>query len=153
MILSLSMNLHSLPKRNNRVRPKRRLGRGYGSASGGHTVGRGQKGQKSRSGHKSMALFEGGNVPFFRRMPKYRGFKNVNKVVYQPINVEILDENFNEDEIVSIDTLREKGLIRKGTKAVKILGLGELNKKLVIQDLKLSESAREKVLSAKGQIK
>ncbi len=147
------MNLHSLPKRNNRVRPKRRVGRGYGSTSGGHTAGRGQKGQKSRSGHKSMVMFEGGNVPFFRRMPKYRGFKNVNKVVYQPINVDILEENFNEDEIVSIDTLREKGLIRKGTKAVKILGLGELNKKLVIQDLKLSESAREKVLSAKGQIK
>ncbi|NCA93169.1 hypothetical protein EOM82_08040, partial [bacterium] len=59
----------------------KRIGRGYGSGVGGHTVGRGAKGQKSRSGHKSLVMFEGGNVPFYKRMPKYKGFNAANKIM------------------------------------------------------------------------
>lgn len=146
------MELQNLPKRNKRVMKKKRIGRGYGSGSGGHTVGRGVKGQTSRSGHKSMVMFEGGNVPFYRRMPKYRGFTNVQKVVSQPVNLNVLEENYKAGETVSLETLREKGLIRKNTKSVKILGNGEIKKKLVISGLSLSEVAKEKVLSAKGSI-
>ena len=71
------MYLHSLPKRNNRKEKAKRIGRGYGTGVGGHTVGRGMKGQKSRSGHKSLVGFEGGQTPFFRRMPKFMGFKPI----------------------------------------------------------------------------
>ena len=70
------MELEKIALRKNRIKKAKRLGRGYGSGVGGHTVGRGTKGQKSRSGHKSLQFFEGGNVPFFRRMPKYKGFNN-----------------------------------------------------------------------------
>jgi len=69
------MYLESIPVRKNRKKNSKRLGRGYGSGVGGHTSTRGSKGQKSRSGHKSLVFFEGGNVPFFRRMPKFAGFK------------------------------------------------------------------------------
>lgn len=145
------MKLHELPRRKKRKMPKNRIGRDY--TRGGHTVGRGTKGQKSRTGHKSMVMFEGGNVPFFRKVPKYRGFKRVQKIKVQSMNVSVLDKYYKQDEVVSIETLREKGLIRKRTVAVKILGFGELTKKLAIEGIPLSESAKQKVLAVKGQIK
>jgi len=142
-------------KRNNRIKSKKRLGRGYGSGKGGHTVGRGQKGQKSRAGHKSLIMFEGGNVPFFRRMPKYRGQKNkvLNNEEFEVVNVSALDKAFKSGEIVNKQSLAEKKLIKKGSKLVKILGSGELTKKLTVQGIKLSSSAKEKVLASKGIIK
>ena len=147
------MNLSNLPKRTKRVMPKRRIGRGYGSTSGGHTVGRGMKGQKSRSGYKSMVLFEGGNTPFFRRMPKLKGFKPVNKKDVQGINVSVLEEFYKSGEIVNLKSLLQKGLIKKRTEYVKILGDGDLTKKLEIEGIKVSASAREKIVEAKGVIK
>ena len=80
------MYLENIPKRNNRIMKGKRLGRGYGSGVGGHTVGRGTKGQKSRTGHKSLEFFEGGNVAFFRRMPKYRGFNQSMKIENDVVN-------------------------------------------------------------------
>ncbi|MCA9374916.1 50S ribosomal protein L15 [Candidatus Dojkabacteria bacterium] len=145
------MKLHELPRRKKRKMPKNRIGRDY--TRGGHTVGRGTKGQKSRSGHKSMIMFEGGNVPFYRKVPKYRGFKRTQKVKAQAMNVSILDKYYKAGETVTLESLREKGLIRKRTTAVKILGYGELTKKLIVQGIPLSESAEKKVLTVKGQIK
>jgi large subunit ribosomal protein L15 len=147
------MHLERIPKRKNRKMPSKRIGRGYGSGTGGHTVGRGTKGQKSRSGHKSTVFFEGGNVPFFRRIPKYRGFNQPNRTEYEPINLITLEKEFKASEEVSLESLREKGLVRKRTTHVKILGSGEVSKKLKINGLPISESAREKVLAAGGSIK
>lgn len=146
------MDLHGLPKRKKRVTKSKRLGRGYGSGVGGHTVGRGMKGQKSRSGHKSMVMFEGGNTPFYKRMPKSRGFKRPGKIVNEAINVTVLDEAFKAKEVVSMESLKEKGLVRKRTERVKILGYGEIKKSVVVEGLAVSETAREKILAAKGKV-
>jgi len=147
------MYLENITKRKNRKNKSKRLGRGYGSGVGGHTVGRGQKGQKSRSGHKSTVAFEGGNVPFFRRMPKYRGFNNPNKVRAQVISVRDIQENFKSKEVVSFDSLREKKMVRIKPDFIKILGNGELKKAVVIEGIQVSASAREKIEKAGGVIK
>ncbi len=146
------MLLERVPRRTNRKLDDKRLGRGYGSGVGGHTVGRGTKGQKSRTGHKSTLFLEGGNRPFYKRVPKYRGFKNNAKVEYQPINLTIVEKHYNEGETVSIDSLKEKALIRKRTTHAKILGVGEITKKLVVNGVAVSEVAKTKILSKGGKI-
>ena len=147
------MKLNSIPKRKNRVMPGKRIGRGYGSGVGGHTVGRGTKGQKSRAGHKSTRFFEGGNVPFFRRMPKYKGFNQPQKVEAQAVNLEVLDKEFKDGDLVNLESLVSKGIARNNSKVVKILGKGEITKKLKVEGLKISESAIEKIKKAGGSIK
>lgn len=147
------MYLESIPKRKNRKSKGKRIGRGYGSGVGGHTSTRGSKGQKSRAGHKSLQFFEGGNVPFFRRMPKIAGFKRTKKVEATAINLDILEKNYSTDEEVTLDSLKEKALIAKSTTVVKILGNGEIKKKIVIKDLPVSQSAKEKIQKAGGTIK
>lgn len=148
------MNLTTL-KRNNRINPKKRLGRGYGSGKGGHTVGRGQKGQKSRTGHKSTIMFEGGNVNLYRRMPKYRGWKNrvFDQKKYEPVNVGQLEIAFDDGKVVNLESLKEKKLVKSSTKLVKVLGMGELKKSLIIEGLILSETAKKKILAVKGEVK
>ncbi|HVX93094.1 MAG TPA: 50S ribosomal protein L15 [Candidatus Dojkabacteria bacterium] len=145
------MQLESLPKRQNK-RQAKRIGRGTGSGVGGHTVGRGTKGQKSRSGHKSTLFFEGGNVGFFRRVPKYRGFNRTLKVPFQPVNIATLEKSFKANEEVTVEVLKEKNIIRKRTNQVKVLGFGELTKKLSLKGLVVSESARVKIEKAGGTI-
>lgn len=140
-------------KRTNRVRAGKRVGRGYGSGKGGHYSGRGGKGQKSRAGHKSTLFFEGGNVPLFRRLPKYRGQKNTMKIEAAPVNVGQLEKEFAAGDVVSLEVLRAKKLVRKNVKAAKILGFGELTKKLSIEGLPVSESAKAKIVAAKGTVK
>jgi large subunit ribosomal protein L15 len=147
------MFLENIPKRKDRTPKAKRIGRGYGSGVGGHTSTRGSKGQKSRAGHKSLVFFEGGNVPFFRRMPKFKGFSKPGKIEATIINVDILEKNFKDGEVVTIDSLKEKALVSKRTSLVKILGLGEISKKIVIDGIPASESAKEKVLKAGGSIK
>ncbi len=146
------MRLEAIPKRKNRKGKDKRLGRGMGSGVGGHTVGRGQKGQKSRSGHKSMALFEGGNLPFYKKTPKYRGFKNPNKVTFQVVNISDIEKNFNDGDEISLESLSKKGLIRKKGDNIKILGYGELKKKVVVKGLKTSESAEKLIKDAGGKV-
>ena len=107
------MYLENIPRRNNRTMKSKRLGRGYGSGVGGHTVGRGAKGQKSRSGHKSLISFEGGNVPFFRRMPKYKGFNQSRKIEVEAVNVDVLEKNFKDGEEVSVEALKDKGILKR----------------------------------------
>ena len=147
------MQLDTIPRRKNRTGKAKRLGRGYGSGVGGHTATRGTKGQKSRAGHKSLLFFEGGNVPFFRRMPKKKGFNKSDKVEATAINLDILEKNFKAGETVTIDSLKEKALIAKRTLSVKILGSGDISKKIIIEGIPASETAKEKVLKAGGTIK
>ena len=147
------MYLENIPRRNNRTMKSKRLGRGYGSGVGGHTVGRGAKGQKSRSGHKSLISFEGGNVPFFRRMPKYKGFNQSRKIEVAAVNVDVLEKNFKDGEEVSVEALKDKGIVKKNAQSVKILGKGEIKIKVNIVGIAVSSSAKEKVEKAGGSIK
>ncbi|MGI5897733.1 MAG: 50S ribosomal protein L15 [Candidatus Dojkabacteria bacterium] len=147
------MNLENIPKRKNRIMKSKRLGRGYGSGVGGHTVGRGTKGQKSRSGHKSLQFFEGGNVPFFRRMPKYKGFNRKFKEEASAVNVGTLEKYFESGDTVSPENLKSKGIVKKNSKKIKILGNGDLKKKLTIEGIELSTTAIEKIKKSGGVIK
>jgi large subunit ribosomal protein L15 len=147
------MYLHDLPQRKNRKKKAKRIGRGYGSGKGGHTVGRGMKGQKSRAGHKSLVGFEGGQTPFFRRMPKFMGFKPINRVENIAVNLDVISDNYKSGEKVNLDSLKSKGLIGKKIENVKILGMGDIKKKVTIEGLPMSKTAEEKIISAGGTIK
>ena len=147
------MNLENIPERKNRIKRGKRLGRGYGSGVGGHTVGRGSKGQKSRAGHKSLEFFEGGNVAFFRRMPKYKGFNQKFKKEAQVVSVETLEKSFDDGEIINEKVLKDKGIVRKNSALIKVLGQGEITKKLTIEGIQVSQSARTKIENAGGAIK
>ena len=133
----------SVPKKN-----RKRIGRGN-SSGWGKTAGKGSNGQKSRAGGGVKPYFEGGQMPIYRRVPK-RGFSNaIFKKEYTVISLAFLNENFNDGEVVSLETLFNKCLIKKGRDGVKVLGNGELNKKLTVKVHKISKSAKAAV-EAKG---
>lgn len=133
----------SVPKKN-----RKRIGRGN-SSGWGKTAGKGSNGQNSRAGGGVKPYFEGGQMPIYRRVPK-RGFSNaIFKKEYTVISLAFLNENFNDGEEVSLETLFNKCLIKKGRDGVKILGNGELNKKLIVKVHKISKSAKAAV-EAKG---
>ncbi len=127
----------------------KRKGRGIGSGNG-KTGGRGHKGQGARSGGGVRPGFEGGQLPLFRRLPK-RGFKNFFAVKFAEVNVEEL-ELFENGTVVTPDVLKAVGIIKKEYDGVKILGRGELTKKLTVKAAKFSKSAEEKITSAQGSI-
>lgn len=132
------------------VKNTKRRGKGSGSGNG-KTAGRGQTGDGSRSGHKSRIFFEGGQIPLNRRFPK-RGFKNFDfKVVYQPVNISKLNV-FENDAVVDVMELYAKGLISNFKYPVKLLGDGELSKKLTVYVDAFSASAKEKIENAGGKI-
>ncbi len=144
------MNLHNLPKLKGKRRKAKRVGRGYSSGKGGHTVGRGSKGQKARG--KVKLGFEGGQLPLHRRLPHKRGFKRAFRDEVEILNVGDLNR-WDPKTVVSPQNLLEVGLIDRIPKGgVKILGDGELKKKLTVKDVKLSEAAKEKILKAGGEI-
>ncbi len=143
------IELHNLLKRSY-VKRKKRVGRGLGSGHG-KTCARGQKGQKSRSGGAKPIYFEGGQMPLIRRIPKLKGFKNINRIDYIPVNVEKLNV-FNDGDVIDLEKLASLKIIGKKEKYVKLLGSGNLNKKLVIKGLKCSQLAKEKILAAGGTI-
>jgi len=125
--------------------------RGLGTASGnGKTAGRGEKGQKSRSGYSRRFGFEGGQMPLIRRIPK-RGFTNVNKIDYQVVNVEKLNI-FNDGDTVTRESLREVGCISKVTVPVKILGNGEITKKIHIKVDRITPMAKKKIEEKGGTV-
>jgi len=128
---------------------KKRVGRGPGSGHGG-TSCRGTKGQKSRSGGGVRLGFEGGQMPLIRRIPK-RGFTSVFKKEYEIVNLRSLEENFSDNDEVDPSTLRERGLAKKDL-PIKILGDGEITKKLKIKADSFSKNATEKVLRAGGSV-
>ena len=145
------MNLHSLkPNRGAKHRIKRL---GCGESSGlGKTSGRGHKGQKSRSGGGVRPGFEGGQMPLHRRLPK-RGFNNTrfqDKIAV--VNVSSLNERFEDGATVNMETLKAARLIKGTYDAVKVLGNGDLEKKLTVEGCKVSASAKEKIEKAGGSI-
>ena len=140
------MKLHELEKNIGATHAKKRVGRGSGSGLG-KTSGRGQKGQKARSGGSINPVFEGGQLPLYRRIPK-RGFTNAKfKTVYATINVEALNV-FEDGTVVTPALLKDTGLVKKQLNGVKVLGTGKLEKKLTIQANKFSASALEKIKEA-----
>lgn len=130
---------------------KKRVGRGNGSGIG-KTAGRGLNGQKSRSGGGKGAGFEGGQTPLARRLPKLPGFKNFNRTTYVPVNVSRLEKKFSDGDTVDIDSLVAKGIIKNKKTAVKVLGDGEITKKLTVKVDKVSASAKKKIEAAGGKV-
>ncbi len=127
---------------------------GRGSSSGlGSTAGRGNKGQQSRSGGKTYVGFEGGQMPLYRRIAR-RGFSNYPfKKEYVCFNLIDLEEKFNDGETVNSKSLKEKGLLNKTVDGIKILGNGDITKKLVVEVDKISASAKEKIEKVGGSVK
>ena len=138
------MKFHELSPNPGSVSSRKRVGRGPGSGLG-KTSGRGENGQKSRSGASISPVFEGGQSPLFRRLHK-RGFSNARfKTVYATINVGELNELFNDGDVVTPELLKEKGIIKKQLSGIKVLGNGILNKKLTIRAHRFTQSALEKI--------
>lgn len=143
------MKLHDL-KPNQKLKTKNRVGRGHGAGSG-KTSGRGQKGQNSRSGGGVRPGFEGGQMPLYRRLPK-RGFRNINRKIYETINVADLNI-FEEGTEVTPELLFENKILNKNKaiSGIKILGDGELNKNLTVKAHKFTKSAAEKITAQGGK--
>ncbi|MCW5947431.1 MAG: 50S ribosomal protein L15 [Fimbriimonadales bacterium] len=141
--------LHELKPQEGSKKRTRRVGRGIGSGSG-KTCGRGSKGQKSRTSiHPG---FEGGQTPIHRRLPVKKGFRNINHKEYAVINVGMLEEKFKDGDVVTLEALVKQGLIGNTKDGLKILGFGELNKKLKVSASAFSKAAEEKIKSAGGEV-
>ena len=142
------MKLHELIPNEGSVKNRKRIGRGPGSGTG-KTSGKGHKGQNARSGGGVRPGFEGGQIPLFRRLPK-RGFSNANfKKEYAIINLNDLNR-FNDGDVVTPELLKEKGIVKKQLCGIKVLGNGNLEKKLTVRANRFSSSAITKIESAGG---
>lgn len=144
----MTLELHNLHPAPGAKKPRKRVGRGPGSGNG-KTAGRGHKGQRSRSGYSRRYGFEGGQMPLVRRIPK-RGFTNLFRVEYQVVNVEDLERVFSAGEEINVDMMVAKGLVRP-KQLVKVLGMGDLKKSMVVHAHKFSGSARSKIEAAGGR--
>ena len=142
------MKLHELAPAAGATRERFRVGRGHGSGNG-KTAGKGHKGQYARSGGGVRPGFEGGQMPLYRRLPK-RGFKNHFAINYAIVNVSDLN-TFEEGAVVNAETLTAAGLVNDQLDGIKILGSGELTKKLTVQATAFSESAKAKIEAAGGK--
>ena len=145
------MQLHDLHPAEGSKKARKRVGRGN-SAGQGTTAGRGTKGQLSRSGGGKGAGFEGGQTPLAMRLPKLPGFKNHNRVEYAPVNVSRLEKLYEDGETVDAESLLAKGVIKHDYTPVKVLGDGELTKKLTVKVDKVSASAKAKIEAAGGKV-
>lgn len=143
------MDLSSLKNTPGSRKTRKRVGRGRASGMG-KTSGKGHKGQYARKGHKFKLGFEGGQMPLIRRLPK-RGFKNPNRVVYCPINVCAL-ERFDDGAEITLDVLREARMFSNKFDGVKILGQGDLTKKLTLKVNGVSASAKAKIEAVGGTV-
>ena len=143
------MSLNNLRPPKGMKHPKKRIGRGQGSGNG-KTAGRGHKGAKSRSGFKFKRGFEGGQMPLHRRVPK-RGFHNPFRVEYDVVNLDTLSERFDAGAVVTADALRDKGILQRSKRPLKVLARGEISKALTIKAQKFSGKAAEKIAAAGGQ--
>ena len=143
------MKLHELSPAPGSVTPAWRKGRGPGSGNG-KTAGKGHKGQNARSGGGVRPGFEGGQLPLYRRLPK-RGFNNKFATVYSIVNVETLNECFEDGAVIDLETLVENGIIRKENDGLKVLGNGEITKKLTVKAKVFSATAKEKIEAAGGK--
>ena len=141
------MKLHELKPVEGARKDGFRLGRGHGSGNG-KTAGKGNKGQKARSGGMNELGFEGGQTPLARRLPK-RGFTNINRKEFAIVNLAQLN-NFDNDVEVNPTVLKEMGLVKDAKDGIKILGVGELEKKLTVKAHKFSKSALARIEKAGG---
>ncbi len=142
------MKLHELKPNPGSTKNRKRLGRGTATGQG-KTAGRGMNGQKSRSGGGVRPGFEGGQMPLYRRLPK-RGFTNIFGTQFAEINVEVLNK-FEDGAEITPELLKSEGILKKQLDGVKILGNGELAKKLTVKAHKFSKSAVEKIEAAGGK--
>jgi large subunit ribosomal protein L15 len=141
------MKLHELHPAEGSTQAAKRLGRGVGSGLG-KTSGKGHKGAKARSGGGKRPGFEGGQMPLYRRIPK-KGFTNIFGTDYATVNVENLNV-FEDGTVIDLETLKDAGLVRKELGGLKILGNGELTKKLTVKAAKFTASAKEKIEAVGG---
>ena len=144
----MAIGLNNLRVPEGSTHKKKRLGRGPGSGTG-KTAGRGNKGQKSRSGYSAKVGFEGGQMPLQRRLPK-RGFTNIFKKLWIEVTLEALERSFAADEQVTPGVLHERGLIKKARRDVVVLGTGKVSKALRVSAHRFTKSAREKIEQAGG---
>ena len=142
------MKLNELSPAPGSVKKSFRVGRGAGSGNG-KTAGAGHKGQKARSGRSVRPGFEGGQMPLARRVPK-RGFVNIFGKEYVGINVDVL-EKFEDGAVVDAQAIREAGIVKNSRDGIKILGRGELTKKLTVRAAAFSESAKQRIEAAGGK--
>lgn len=146
------MKIHHLKPPPGAHRSRLRRGRGFGARKG-RKSGRGTKGTHARGSGKLPVGYEGGQIPLQRRLPKQPGFRNPNRVEYATVNVGRLDTAFADDEEVTPEALRAKGLIRRsGDQPVKVLGDGEVSKRLRVSAHAFSGSAREKLEAGGGSL-
>lgn len=143
------MKLNELRPAEGSTRESFRVGRGPGSGNG-KTAGKGHKGQNARSGGGVRPGFEGGQLPLYRKLPK-RGFHNKFATVYAIVNVADLEKNFQNGDVVTLEALLAKKIIRKAYDGLKVLGDGELTKNLTVQATVFSAAAKEKITAAGGQ--
>ncbi len=141
------MRLGELKPPKGATKSRKRVGRGVGSGLG-KTSARGQDGQNSRSGGGVRPGFEGGQMPLSRRLPK-RGFTNIFSKVYATVNVSDLNR-FNDGDVITAESLKEQKVIKKISDGLKVLGNGELKKKLTVKAVKFTKSAKEKIEAAGG---
>jgi len=142
------IKLHEMAPTPGSTHRRKRVGRG--DASGwGKTAGRGEKGQKSRSGSTIRPFFEGGQISLFRRLPK-RGFKNPDRIEYELVNLSVIEANFNAGDTVDIETLRQRGLAGKGDQPLKVLANGDITKAVTVKAVKFSAAAQSKIEAAGG---
>ena len=142
------MKLHELSPAEGSVKPAWRKGRGPGSGNG-KTAGKGHKGQNARSGGGVRPGFEGGQIPLYRKLPK-RGFNNRFAKEYAIVNLDALN-SFNDGDSVNLEALMSCGKIKKALDGLKILGNGEITKKITVQAKVFSKSAKEKIEAAGGK--
>ena len=143
------MKLNELRPAEGSVTPAWRKGRGPGSGNG-KTAGKGHKGQNARSGGGVRPGFEGGQIPLYRRLPK-RGFHNKFATVYATVNIGTLEHRFQDGDTVNLEVLLAKKIIRKPYDGLKVLGDGELTKKLTVQAARFTGAAKEKITAVGGQ--
>ena len=144
----MAISLNTLKPAKGSTHKKKRVGRGPGSGLG-KTAGRGEKGQKSRSGYSAKIGFEGGQMPLHRRLPK-RGFTNIFKKRWLEISLASLEEHFEADAEITPEVLHDRGLIKKAKFDVVVLGNGEISKPLKVSAHRFTRSAREKIEKAGG---
>ncbi|MGI6773703.1 MAG: 50S ribosomal protein L15 [Clostridiales bacterium] len=142
------MKLHELSPAPGSTKDVKRIGRGPGSGQG-KTAGKGHKGQKARAGRGPRPGFEGGQMPLQRRVPK-RGFNNIFATEFAVVNLADLERAFSDGQVVDVDALKAAGLIKKPLDGVKVLGNGELTKKLTVKVNAYSETAKSKIEAAGG---
>ena len=144
------MKLNELRPAEGATKERKRIGRGKGSGTG-KTSGKGEKGQKSRRGYSSKRGFEGGQMSLVRRLPK-RGFTNIHAILLQELSLEFISNNFAAGETVSVESLRDKRLLKSRIAGIVVLNSGELKHSVTVVANRVSAGAREAILAAGGTI-